>query len=163
MKCDYCKINDANTHIKTVINGTVSEVDLCPECAAKQHFPKGKLNLSDFLFGPFNTQQSESDFSDETRCNTCGATFSDIVSGGMVGCPQCYNVFYAKLAPTVKKAHGRTRHYGKIPLSSAPRLNSQTRIETLKKRMKTAVETENFELAAKLRDTIKQLEGTENE
>ena len=35
MLCQHCKKNQANTHIKRVINGEKTEMDLCSECAAK--------------------------------------------------------------------------------------------------------------------------------
>ncbi len=47
----------------------------------------------------------------------------------------------------------------KIPQSSAPRLSDESRVENLKRRMKRAVDAENFELAATLREQIKELEG----
>lgn len=35
MKCQKCGANNANTHVKTVINGEIKEYDLCSECAKK--------------------------------------------------------------------------------------------------------------------------------
>ena len=31
MKCQKCGANNANTHVKTVINGEIKEYDLCSE------------------------------------------------------------------------------------------------------------------------------------
>ena len=32
MKCQKCGANNANTHVKTVINGEIKEYDLCSDC-----------------------------------------------------------------------------------------------------------------------------------
>ena len=38
MKCQKCGANNANTHVKTVINGEIKEYDLCSECAKKMGY-----------------------------------------------------------------------------------------------------------------------------
>lgn len=35
MLCQSCQKNQATTHIKTIINGELTEYMLCPECAKK--------------------------------------------------------------------------------------------------------------------------------
>ena len=38
MKCQKCGANNANTHVKTIINGEFKEYDLCSECAHKMGY-----------------------------------------------------------------------------------------------------------------------------
>ena len=38
MKCQKCGANNANTHVKTIINGEFREYDLCSECAHKMGY-----------------------------------------------------------------------------------------------------------------------------
>lgn len=161
MKCEKCGVNTATTHIHTVINGKVTDMNLCGYCAANSGLNKfGHMGLINLLASVFDdTSLNPPTAGVETICPDCGASFADIAACGLVGCPNCYRTFYRQLLPTVKRIHGRTNHAGKIPQSSAPRLSDESRVENLKRRMKRAVDAENFELAATLRDQIKELEG----
>ena len=38
MKCQKCGVNNANTHVKSIINGEIKEYDLCSECAKKMGY-----------------------------------------------------------------------------------------------------------------------------
>ena len=74
MKCQKCGANNANTHVKTVINGEIKEYDLCSECARNGihnifgNFEDEFSGLLGSFFGnslPARTQA--------TRCDFCGA------------------------------------------------------------------------------------------
>jgi protein arginine kinase activator len=94
------------------------------------------------------------------RCSLCGKSFNDIVESGRVGCAECYVTFYDKLLPTLRKIHGKTTHQGKIPTDfTENKSNSIRDIDELKKALKEAIEKEEFELAATLRDEINALSG----
>jgi protein arginine kinase activator len=78
---------------------------------------------------------------------------------GVLGCPQDYEVFAETLAILIERAHGgKTRHCGKIP-SSLPQ-DAQQRIKQsrLQDALQAAVQREEYELAARLRDQINQME-----
>ena len=47
MKCQKCGANNANTHVKTVINGEIKEYDLCSECAKKMGYTNIFGNFED--------------------------------------------------------------------------------------------------------------------
>ena len=78
-----------------------------------------------------------------------------------------YKVFYNELKPSLQRIHGQIRHSGKIASTAEPVSEEEAKIdekEELKKQMDEAVAAQNFELAAQLRDRIKELEGgNENE
>ena len=135
MLCQNCGKNEATTHIKQVINGDTAERHLCSECA--EHLGYGDA-FSGFGF--------------------------DV---GRVGCAECYKVFYNELKPSLQRIHGQIHHSGKIASTAEPVSEEEAKIdekEELKKQMDEAVAAQNFELAAQLRDRIKELEGgNENE
>lgn len=54
----------------------------------------------------------------EKTCKTCGKTLSDFYKTGLLGCPDCYVVFFNELKPVLKKLHGVTVHKGKRPLGT---------------------------------------------
>lgn len=169
MICEICGKYKATTHIHTVINGATADKHLCSYCAAKHG--NGSVNhnsLANMVASMFN------DFAptkiSEKRCECCNTSFSDIAKTGKVGCAECYKTFYDELLPYIKRLHSATTHIGKKP--KAPEVNGGlisvkaeetslaiSRISTLKEELKSAVEREEFELAAKLRDEIKSLES----
>lgn len=168
MLCQSCGRNAATTYVKTIINGSLSEYALCPECA-------GKLGYAD-LFGDWGFNFStilgnspvgvEKEPQKTLRCDFCGSSFEDIVESGKVGCASCYRVFHNRLIPSIQRIHGNAVHQGKRPGSAAMILRPRTEIrpvetelEIKQKEMERAIKEQNFEYAAVLRDEIKLLKG----
>ena len=170
MMCQNCGKNPATTHIKTIVNGKLAEYDLCSECARAKGY-KSFFNFDDMDFDFNNLLGSfigaPTGRSNAVRCPKCGSSFNDIVREGRVGCAECYKVFYNELKPSLQRIHGQIRHSGKIASTAEPVSEEEAKTderEELKKQMDEAVAAQNFELAAQLRDRIKELEGgAENE
>lgn len=168
MKCQKCGANNANTHVKTVINGEFREYDLCSDCAHKM----GYTNVfSDFenefsgLIGSFfgNVLPARTQ---ATRCEFCGSSYPEIAKTGMVGCAHCYELFADKLFPSIRRMHGNTTHCGKnSPTAKAERaekaaeVSNDDKLGRLKKQLDDAIKEQNFEHAAELRDQIKEMEA----
>ena len=168
MKCQKCGANNANTHVKTIINGEFKEYDLCSDCAKKMGYTNVFSDMEDefsnFLgsfFGnvlPARTQA--------TRCEFCGTTYPEIAKTGHVGCAKCYDVFADDLYPSIRRIHGNTTHCGKnskrAENAKAEKPVEQTKedkIKALKAELDKAVKEQNFEHAAELRDKIKEMEA----
>lgn len=170
MICQVCGKKTATTHIKTIVNGELSELSLCSECAQKMGyddmFNNWGFNFSSLL-GSFFGNDEDNTF-DSLRCKGCGSSFEDIAQSGKVGCAECYNTFYDRLIESIQRIHGNTKHCGKSPNvmaqsdCTALTPNPQNELEDLKQQMKEAIEVQNFEQAAVLRDKIKKLEEGEN-
>lgn len=91
-------------------------------------------------------------------CPYCATTLDSVIQNGKVGCPECYTVFRDFLLPsslTPENASG-----ARMPLSYRSAIDRTRSIADLKARLRIAVESENYELAATLRDKIRKLEGT---
>lgn len=169
MICQACGKHPATTHIKTIVNGELSELSLCSECAQKMGydniFGNWGLNFGSLL-GSFFSDHAE-EIPDTIRCKGCGSSFEDIAQSGKVGCAECYHTFYDRLIPSIQRIHGNTKHCGKNPNltvqsdCTAIAKKSQDELEDLRNQLKEAVEVQNFEQAAVLRDKIKELEGGE--
>lgn len=161
MLCQKCGKNVANTHIKTVINGKVTEQSLCGYCAAKQGFssPAGN-SLSKLLASMMGQSLQMGSASSGARCKSCGATFADIAENGKVGCATCYSEFSEQLLPHLKRIHGNIKHTGKIPTERQLVVKpSADTISELKARLASLVVAEEYEEAAVVRDEIKRLEA----
>jgi len=92
----------------------------------------------------------------EVKCPRCGFTQADFKKAGRLGCPDCYKTFSDALDGLLKTMHKGTRHVGKVPESLRHSRDLADRLKTLQKKLTRAVEAEDFEEAAILRDEIKQ-------
>lgn len=163
MKCEKCKVTDATTHVKRIVNGEYEEYMLCADCAHEMGFdnvfdssmPDMFGGLIKSIFGTALPARSQA-----TRCDVCGATYGDITNTGKVGCAHCYELFLSQILPSVKRIHGNTVHCGKRPCVSAKaEVGSDNEVDTLKAELSKAIEEQNFERAAELRDMINEREG----
>lgn len=166
MLCQKCKKNEANTHVKSVVNGNYEEYMLCSECAKEMGYTNLWSDMSsDFgsILGSFFSNALPAR-SETTRCKTCGSTYHDIAKSGQVGCADCYELFLSELMPSIRRIHGNTTHCGKRPGfalkegTKADEVNIESEIDVLKNKLQKAIEEQNFELAAELRDKIKEKE-----
>ncbi len=166
MLCQNCGKHEAEYHYKSNVNGTVTEQHLCSECAKKLGYSVpffghtdnflGSL-LSDFFGGSAIKTAAPG-----AVCPLCGSTAGDISRTGKVGCAQCYDTFSDMLLPYIRRIHGNTEHTGKIPSDAGAEIKTKRELVQLKEELKKAVEAQEFEKAAQLRDRIKELEGGED-
>ena len=171
MKCQKCGKNEANTHVKRVINGEFEEYHLCSECAKDMGYSNMFSDFStsftdDFnsLFGSF-FENALPARTQATRCETCGTSYNDIARTGMMGCANCYDVFADRILPTIRRIHGNTTHMGKnspsykkIEFEEKPDEVKDDELNKLKDELETAIKNQEFEKAAVLRDKIKEKE-----
>ena len=167
MLCQNCGKNQATTYYKETVNGQTREMHLCPDCAAKLTGGTagfGSLFSDPFFSDPFGSLLS-SPFGGTAqaigggrRCPSCGMTESELRRSGRAGCADCYKSFSDILLPYIKKLHGAAAHVGAAPApaADAPAVNP---VEGLKTKLSEAVQAENYEEAARLRDEIRRLEG----
>lgn len=160
MLCESCGKNHATTHIRSVVNGVVTEKNLCGYCAAKEGYTSLTSNhLGDMLASVFGDVLASGSPAATVRCSCCGSSFSDIAQSGKVGCAKCYQTFYRELLPYLKRVHGSTSHSGKIP-NRAPLVVKKTEetVADLRAKLNELVREERFEEAAEIRDKIKKKE-----
>lgn len=160
MLCEKCKKNIATMHIKSVVNGVVSEKHLCSNCYDDTSF-NDETSLDDMLLSLMNNHFTPS-IKSVNRCPVCNSTLNDISNSGKVGCPKCYEVFKESLIPFIKRIQGNINHIGKTPnnnLNMTP--DNSNEIDKLKEKLKSLIAEEKFEEAAVIRDRIKELEGSE--
>jgi len=165
MLCDNCKEREAAIHLQQVKDNSVSSLHLCQQCAAEKGIEAGvgaaKFPLSDFLasMGKGPALQGATEGSDR-ECESCGATLKDFQNTGRLGCPRCYDVFETQLRDLLRRLHGSSHHVGEPYLSAdAGEVDEiQAQVTDLRNKLRQAIETENFELAAELRDRLRTLE-----
>lgn len=164
MQCMKCKKNEASFYFKQNINGKVSETALCEACAEEL----GQSVMTDTLsFNPFGgffgLGSSPAKRTAETvkRCTLCGSGFADLVKSGKIGCAKCYETFADELTATVAKLHGQTTHTGRAPFEYRAKNDRRNREKQLRTELKKAIDSQDFERAAIIRDDIKKFEKSE--
>lgn len=161
MLCQKCGKNAATTHIKTVINGKVTEQNLCGYCAAKNGYSGFSTGpISNLLASMLGQSLQLADVEPTRRCSCCSATFADIAETGKVGCAECYKEFGDELLPYLKRIHGSVRHNGKIRGRKEMIVTDNSdKLSELKSKLASLVAAEKYEEAAVVRDEIKKAEG----
>ncbi len=161
MICDVCGKNQATVHLTEIVDGQMTELHLCEECARQKSTQmEQQFGLSDLLAGlaefekPLQEKESIS-----AKCDNCGLTYSDFKKIGRLGCGECYTAFRKYLGPLLKRIHGSSLHFGKSPHKDETRAKDKTvNVDELRSKLQTAIESEAFEEAARIRDEIKELE-----
>ena len=153
-----------------ILNGKVTELVLCEDCArkkglfdpqslsfAEQFFPeefKKKVeNLVKELAGnPVQQEELPHELtmgSDAlTRCPVCDFSLQTYRKTGRFGCPDCYNVFAEELR--MEQIEDET---APVVADESPALTRKK----LEQQLQAAIEQEDYEHAAKLRDMLKEL------
>lgn len=164
MQCQVCQKREATIHLTEITDGVRSEMHLCERCAQEEGIAvKSQLSINELLSGLLATQPSDEElFGDTERelsCPHCGFTLARFTKEAVLGCPYDYEVFEKSLLPLIEKAHdGKTVHHGKVPSKMPKDTKKQIKLTALRQQLNAAVLSEDYELAAKLRDEINQLE-----
>lgn len=180
MLCEKCKIREANIQYTEVINGVKTEHHFCTQCAKDMdfgqysaifdgEFPLVQL-LSGLLGGEAPVQRNVK--SARVVCPTCGTTYEEFVKNSCFGCQDCYSVFDLLIHENIKKLQGSDCHKGKRPVNG-PLPDQQKEQEALEmpeiretperllvrwqRKLKEALEQEDYETAAVCRDQIRDL------
>jgi protein arginine kinase activator len=90
-------------------------------------------------------------------CEQCGMTYAEFQRCGMLGCANCYQAFKTPLNALLQRVHGNTQHAGRVPGGVHSGTSIRMNIDRLKQKLQKAVADEEYEQAAKLRDTIRAL------
>ncbi len=168
MLCQNCGKNKASIHLTRIINGKKEELHLCESCAKKNENlifqTDNNFAFQSLLSGVLNNNLStknESLFKKNTNednfCQRCGLSNTEFSKNGLLGCTDCYKKFEDMLEPLFKRIHGNIRHIGKKPSRYSIKKENEKVVGILKDKMKKAVEEENFEKAAEIRDQINDI------
>ena len=172
MNCEKCKNKKATVFYADETGGRHS---LCAACAATLGKVSGyDPSLSDTRGASFLPSSSllslapanvttplfcSADTNEEAAvCPSCSTSLVSLIAGGYAGCPECYTVFGDHIfstALTPERARG-----ARMPSSRRESIERVRSISELRSKIRLAVESENYELAASLRDEVRRLESS---
>lgn len=162
MMCADCGENKATVHFTQIVNDATETFHLCQECAQKRGLKTSPVGsqapLSDFLSemgAPIFTKATNAN----TACPRCGCTFRQFRKTGRLGCAHCYATFEQEMSALLRKIHGSNEHVGITEDESiGPVDEGEAELLEMRRELRHAVEREEYERAAELRDRITTLE-----
>ena len=165
MICNVCGKKKATVHLTEIIDGKMTELHICEQCAKeKSVHMEQQFGLADLLAGLSDLGKSQKDTQEKVlTCSQCGLTYEDFRKFGRLGCGGCYPAFEPQLSILLKKIHGSNKHLGKKPKRLVQKVMMDVKapgdLQELKKQLLQAIEKVDFEKAADLRDKIRMLES----
>ena len=166
MRCDSCHERDAVVELTQIADDKKVELHLCEKCAAEKGISTSaslaKIPVGGFVAALGKGSQAAAALPSITQtgtCPACGASLEDFRETGRLGCAECYRTFEAPLRDLLRRLHGASRHLGeRYAMPGAEVVEEVFSRAQLREKLKLAVESERFELAAELRDRLRALE-----
>ena len=140
MKCEHCGRNEATFFYKSSVNGRVTQVHLCQDCARR-------MGYTDSLR---RSMQPMSLFGD----GFFGSAFS-LLEPFMDG----FGTRMLTEFPEPGEPRQTEEKSGLVDKAQQDALRSERRRNALQEQLKSAGESENYEEAARLRDELRALPG----
>ena len=158
--CQICQNAKATVHITDTVPEK-RERHLCELCAEKEGIIiKQHHQTTNEILQQFIKQKTGLGEGEDLTCPQCGITFREFQLKGQLGCPHDYEAFQSVLHALIERAHeGATHHVGKVPTTADVKVQQQTGLLRLRRELQEALDKENYEDAARVRDQIKDMEA----
>lgn len=167
MICQICGKHSASVLVRQIADGKAKELYLCRACAKKHHLYSDdrKMHLSlkavfDGLLPQLNENGKE-EVSEGVRpvvCPDCGMPLSRVKEKKTIGCPRCFFYFRDTVIKFLQEISGEVFYAGALPAQLETFSGTAFSLQHLEEELQKAVENEEYELAAYLRDKIKERE-----
>lgn len=186
MLCSNCGRQDAEVIIKNVTKDGVQSIGLCRDCAREMGLlspdvPSITISFSmvepDFIKARKRrsaAKQKRLEQENALVCSECGMMYGQFRETGLLGCPACYEAFRFPLGALLQEQQGAESHWGgtsdifseigAVDTDAAIDDDAQVRVVSdelsrLGSELAAAVECEQYERAAQIRDKMKRIEG----
>lgn len=161
MLCEKCQQKQATVHMQQILNGEKTEIYLCQECAGQLDMPISFDNFFQGFLDSFISMPGKNAYEGvhiNKKCPACGLGYDGFKKAGRLGCANCYETFSEELDGLLKNVQGSNQHNGKFPRKYGAELLSKRNLDKLKLQLSKAIDNEEYEEAAKLRDRIKEIQ-----
>ncbi|WP_437185977.1 UvrB/UvrC motif-containing protein [Planctomicrobium sp. SH668] len=156
----------ATLHITEIKSGKSISLHLCETCAQEYLSTVEVGGIPEEYSATYSPAPSKDPVLEDDQpevgaktCPSCGITFKQFRSQGRLGCPRDYEVFHSEIVPLLESIHGETQHVGKFPPEVSENSRRQHELIRLRNELKSAVDEELYEQAAKVRDQIQVIEA----
>lgn len=162
MLCQKCHRNLATIRYAEVVDGKVADLHLCPECMSQyQQDTATGFEISGAgpeLHKAKSSPARQYPETPEQACPSCGMEAMMLLESGRVGCAGCYEFFGNQVESLLEGIHWALRHKGKTAHLDDTRMRLRNDLQTKRALLRSVLQTENYEEAARLRDEIRILE-----
>lgn len=164
MMCSNCGVQEGVIEVRYMAGSYERTLNLCESCARSQGIHAEHIReprVSD-LFSSLLAPGAGMEFDDPSfdQCSGCGTSWAQLRRSGEAGCERCYSVFAEEISRVLAAQPHDTFHRGSLPDSLETFRTLIVDRENLKERLRRAVEQEEFERAAKLRDDLTRMDQT---
>jgi len=158
IECGQCK-KGAEVVYKEIVGQTITTTKMCADCPVLLKKLHGMT--------PAEAEGSQEENGAGLFCGKCHTSLEAVKMGNPMGCSECYTLFgdllvqelFAenKIPKHLEKARrNQPLHIGRTPGKTVPVAGSN-RLTSLNEALNEALQKENYEEAAWLRDQIKEL------
>jgi protein arginine kinase activator len=160
--CDLCGKGEATMNVSQLDkDGKVTGISICAECARQRGFAeveKLKANNAEIIT-ELKSRIDEGD--SKLVCSNCGLSYAEFKRQGRLGCADCYVSFHDELVPLIRRIHDAVQHVGRTASGGRKQAQMKMSIQKLREALSGAIQAEDYEKAAALRDQLKRTEETE--
>jgi len=158
--CDLCGKGEATMKVSQLDkDGTVTEISVCAECARQRGFAeveKLKAGVAEII-ADLKTRVDEGDST--LVCPNCGLSYAEFKRQGRLGCADCYVSFHDQLVPLIRRIHDAVQHVGRTASGGRKQAQVKMNVQKLRDALSGAIQAEDYEKAAALRDQLKKTEA----
>jgi protein arginine kinase activator len=163
MKCESCNERESTVHFTEIEGNEKREMHLCEECYRQKAAPVQKVvDFAELLKGLLHGTLKDQGAAGKAMCPTCGISLAEFRASGRFGCPNDYHVFQDAIRPLIEKIQHSARHVGSVPTRAGVELQRENELIRLRRDLERAVQREEYEEAAGLRDRIRTLAGSKD-
>lgn len=178
MQCQICQERPATIHVTEVredpdvtsanhLKHHVEHQHLCSACAGQLELPfvaptKKSLTNPKHMAEIWKVIQAtaQKQYTQAAiTCPECGMSLSEFRAKGRLGCARCYEVFSSQIGPLLERIHNATSHSGRLPGQDVGARDRTRQLDELKRQLGQAVEAEDYESAAALRDQLREIQA----
>ncbi len=161
MKCEICGLKDAVIHIRQMQKDLVHELHICEDCAQEKGLireEESELPIANLLSGLLEGKDVSASSDVKDACPRCGLKASEFRKQGKLGCPECFRAFEKDVRAIISQMAARPRHTGRVPSALMIEQDAVPQGDSLREELREAVEREEYEQAARIRDRLRELE-----
>ncbi len=179
MLCQACGKTEAIVRFTDMVDGEKRQFWLCPACvvakgvvlepavfATVAPLPPAVENLITPVIEALKSsvqKAAQTSRDPDKTCPECSITFAEFKKRGRLGCPHDYVAFEEELGALLEKIHGRSEHRGKVPQTVKNRRAIRHRLDAIRRELEQAVQEEDYERAASLRDRLRDLQKSDGD
>lgn len=157
-QCEECGERRATVHETRIHDGRAVAHHYCDECYERKA-GRATMAPADLFNRLLEAIAPELKELETQNCPACGINYLEFRQTMELGCPNDYRAFREPLEQILERIHGATQHCGKVPPGVDRDTAVRAQLRSLRQRQQEAVEVEDYELAAELRDRIEELEA----